>query len=437
MRCVSWIAFATLLFACLPLRETGEESRNDGQDLSYAHRLARRMNVLPFDYSDPSLWACWGEPGDACTHTYHFADVGTGGVVTPLVLHPAADTKVDCFFIYPTLDFNIFQGSNHENMASVELPRRVVETMVGPFSEVCRVFAPYYRQGTFGAYMTNVREGADRFRRAFLDVAAAFEWYLEHWNAGRAIVILGHSQGAQMASYLLHAYFDGDVPVTKIAGSQRSRQLRERLIVGLPIGFSVFAPRGKRVGGSFSDLPLCESLQETGCIIHYRSYPEGFQFEEAWGRGADDELAAEGFLYRAADRLQDELACVNPAMGSPVPPDWVRDADGFPILPAEVRTIEGAYFVGVTAILKVGPRTEPANQAYRRRYTATCRYDARMGGNYLAIGLLAAPGEDRADPLALAGSLAQSGFGLHIYDFNLAQRDLIEQVRRRVAWFAP
>ena len=41
------------------------------------------------------------------------------------------------------------------------------------------------------------------------DVKAAFQYYLEHYNNGRPIIIASHSQGTTHAKRLLKEFFDG------------------------------------------------------------------------------------------------------------------------------------------------------------------------------------------------------------------------------------
>jgi hypothetical protein len=269
------------------------------------------------------------------------ARIVTDGTQSVHTVEPDPDPPADCFFVYPTMDWQPFFASNHTDFENLWLPTLDVETQAGPFSSVCRVFAPYYRQGTIGAYATPPENGVFYFRRAFVDVAAAFEYYLRTWNHGRPLIIFGHSQGAMHATFLLHAYFDGEAQVTDIEGSTSAAMLRERLVAGIPAGGLVFVEKGKRAGGSLQDVPLCAHPEETGCIITYRSYPEGFTFETGLVRGAADILNAEGFTFTTFDANKHVAACVNPAMGAAVPVTEVTDGDGAAIAAGPVRLLEG------------------------------------------------------------------------------------------------
>ncbi|MBI2889927.1 MAG: DUF3089 domain-containing protein [Nitrospirae bacterium] len=266
-----WVSIGIALF----LLSCGEDGGAGSAGASVAERLQEASTLPPVDYLNLDLWGCHpGKASDECTRPYRIERIEADGSAreeVPLRDDPA---RLDCFFTYPTVDWSPKAG-NHEDLTDVLIPALTIRALAGRFSEVCRVFAPFYRQGTLGSYMIPPEEGAAIFRAAFADVAAAFETYLREWNNGRPIVVIGHSQGAQMASYLLHRYFDGSKEVTRVPGRRRSDELRAALVLALPIGFNTYVLPGERVGGSFSDLPLCTDAPERGCVLHYRSHADG------------------------------------------------------------------------------------------------------------------------------------------------------------------
>ncbi len=403
--------------------------------MTYAEKLAARIGFETLDYDDEAHWACRGVPGDVCTRGYPMARVDTDGTEVPRTVELHANPPVDCFFIYPTMDWQPFFAANHSDFEELDLVKGDIDTQAGPFSAACRVFAPFYRQGNIGAYATDPENGVFYFRRAFADVAAAFEHYLRHWNAGRPVVIFGHSQGSMHATFLLHAYFDGNRVVTDIPGSASTAELRDRLVAAMPIGGLFFVEQGKRAGGSLQDIPLCAAHEETGCVITYRSYPEGFTHATPLVRGAAELLNEEGFSFAAFEPDRHAYACVNPAVGPAVPVDRVTDGRGMAVPPGDVRLLEGTWLVGLFGEIQFGVDGKPAPRDFPRRYTAACREDDLAGG-YLAVGLHAPPGGDpRGDPMDIDGVVAHAALGLHLWDINLAQGDLVDQVRvKSAAW---
>ena len=69
-----------------------------------------------------------------------------------------------------------------------------VQYNLSAFSENCRCYAPYYRQGTllaYGAWNTQA------FEVAFEDCWDAFVQYIDNYNENRPFFLAGHSQGSE------------------------------------------------------------------------------------------------------------------------------------------------------------------------------------------------------------------------------------------------
>ncbi len=397
---------------------------------STAASLAAELAIVPTDYAKPAHWVCTGASGDLCDEPDGMAVVTTDGTLLRRAWTAVADPGVDCFYVYPTVDWSGGAG-NQLDLAIDTLPRAVIRGQAAPFGEVCRVFAPLYRQARLGTYLEGKSpEALAAFRLAFVDVAAAFEYYMVHWNEGRPLVLIGHSQGAQMIGYLLHRWFDGDRPLIGLSGIDGTAVLRQRLVAALPIGFNVFVPRGEMVGGSFASLPLCSEPEQQGCVIHYRSYPEGYaRSVGAGGAAGDRALAAEGWLHDVFDPDVHELACVNPARSTLQAGETALvPADESPVEDtAATRVIAESWFWGPIQNLQTGWATTPRDQVFPRRYTATCR------DSHLAIGLVTGPTEDaRGDPAGTGAVVADNALGLHVADFPLMLGDLVADIQTRI-----
>lgn len=133
------------------------------------------------DYTDPSLWACFGsEEGMAA----------------------------DVFFIAPT---NVMGSAEHLNadLSSKEEIAQIqysIGMQTGIYNTSARFFAPYYRQMTMAGYELPEQEREPYLATAEGDVLAAFSYYMEHENGGRPVIIAGFSQGADLGLRLLKAY---------------------------------------------------------------------------------------------------------------------------------------------------------------------------------------------------------------------------------------
>src|SRR5262249_10308891 len=137
----------------------------------------------------------------------------------------------------------------------------VVKAQFARFASQCRLFAPMYRQVTLTALralLAGTPVQADR-ALAYNDVLDAWNYYLEHDNKGRGVVLIGHSQGSMVLTQLIRNEIDG-------------KPVQSRIISALLLGTSLPVPKGKDVGGAFQHMPLCHSAAQTGCVITYASF---------------------------------------------------------------------------------------------------------------------------------------------------------------------
>ncbi len=314
------------------------------------------------------MWLCRPDlPTDACRGDLTTTELLPDGGRVVHAHAPAKDAPVDCFYIYPTVDLSALPG-NHVDFSDLASQRKAAAAQIARFSEVCNVYAPLYRQATISTYLAGKATQDRFFEVAYSDIAAAFHAYLVHFDRGRPIVIVGHSQGSQMAARLLHDTFD------------QSDVLRPRLLVAMPIGFTAEVP------GTFDHLAPCTRPDETACFVAYMSIREG---DTPGGFGPE---LAPG--HRAA--------CVDPATGP-----TLRES----VFPSNGRA--ATPYVSV-----------------RDFYRAHC--SARADGrDRLEIAEARVPGDRRPSIVDLGKSLG--GLGMHIYDVQLAQGDLIELIRIKLA----
>src|SRR5690606_11858892 len=147
----------------------------------------------------------------------------------------------------------------------------------------CKVYAPMYRQITVPALrarMTGQPMEMDATMN-YRDVLAAWNHYLEHENDGRGVVLVGHSQGAGLLSRLIASEIDG-------------KPVQDRLVSAILSGTSVQVPKGEVVGGSFKEIPLCETADQTGCVITFSTYRDRIPPESGamFGRNVGNNVAA-------------------------------------------------------------------------------------------------------------------------------------------------
>jgi hypothetical protein len=148
--------------------------------------------------------------------------------------------EIDCFYVYPTVSGQPTLNANRRIEAE---QRAVARQQASRFSQVCRPFAPVYRQLTLAAIQRPEGIPPDAAARAFLDVRAAWREYLRRHNRGRGVVLVGHSQGTYMLRALIRREID------------RRPEVRRRLVSALLTGGNVLVRKGRPAGGDFTGVP--------------------------------------------------------------------------------------------------------------------------------------------------------------------------------------
>ncbi|RYY22592.1 MAG: DUF3089 domain-containing protein [Sphingomonadales bacterium] len=213
---------------------------------------------------------------------------------TPEGYEPADKPKAAVFFIHPTsfLDRNAWNAplDNAEANGRAEL---FLRGQASAFNSVGEVWAPRYRQATFGAFLTSAAKAQQALDFAYRDVAAAFDEFLK--QAGdRPIILAGHSQGSLHLSRLL---------VDRVAGTPLAKRIVAAYVVGWPVSITADLPR--------MGLPACAAADETGCILSWQSF----------GEPADPSLILDTFDasngFTGLPRANTAMVCTNPVTGKP------------------------------------------------------------------------------------------------------------------------
>jgi pimeloyl-ACP methyl ester carboxylesterase len=276
----------------------------------------------------------------------------------------------------------------HEEMAAAAV-------QFARFASVCKPYAPLYRQATVGSIpaVMGGRDPAPIFRMAYGDVAAAFHYYLDHYNHGRPFVLIGHSQGTIHATMLIQREIEG-------------RPIAARMVSAILLGFNVEVPEGRDVGGTFQHTPLCTRVGQTGCVITYESFRA-----EAPPTGPG--------LFAYAGREGFTVGCTNPAaLGSdaaaPLDSYWIATPAGSPGITWSSTGAPPAAFLHTQGLV-----------------SGQCMHNGRIG--YFAIHVNADPHDARTDNIP--GDVPLPGWGIHLIDVNEAQGDLIRAVAAQSAAF--
>jgi hypothetical protein len=198
------------------------------------------------DYSQASMWIA--RPDIA----------GNPALWTPQGFAATRAPQVSVFFVHPT-SFLERSGWNAP-VTDPESQRRAalfVRSQASAFNGVGAIWAPKYRQATFGAFLTTGADARRALDFAYRDVLAAYEEFLRQAPAGRPILLAAHSQGSLHLMRLLQE---------RIRGAPEAERIVAVYLIGWPVSVTADLPA--------LPLPPCESPAQAHCLISWQSFSE-------------------------------------------------------------------------------------------------------------------------------------------------------------------
>lgn len=347
------------------------------------------------DYSEASNWLCRADDSDlgACDVDLTTTVVHSNGRLIREDFVKADNPPIDCFYVYPTVSLDT--TPNSDLVAGPE-EYNVITQQFARFASRCRTFAPMYRQFTLTA-LRGGAAGADR-QMGYRDVLAAWNYYLDNYNEGRGVVLVGHSQGSGVLTSLIAREIDG-------------KPIQEQIISAMLLGTTVQVPENKVVGGTFQHMPLCTSAYENQCIIVYATFRDSVPPSEAgiFGRNGSDTVAACVNPALLATGNTDAHAYLNAGEGRTGTPMWTR-----------AKPVLDTPFASVPGLLT----TECVNNGSH---------------HYLQLTVNADGADPRTDNIGgdilTAEGTADAGWGLHLIDANVGMGDLLTLVDRQAVHY--
>ena len=186
--------------------------------LASVARPARAADDDP--YAWPKSWLCRPGASDVCAAPVVATIVQSDGSrANRFKQDPSA--PIDCFYVYPTVSED---PAGNSGMTSGPGEQWAVAQQFAAFASVCRPFAPIYRQVTIAGVEAVLRHEPlpVDFKLPYEDVRAAWRHYLANDNGGRGVVLIGHSQGAQILARLIVHEIEGEPEQRLLAGASSS-----------------------------------------------------------------------------------------------------------------------------------------------------------------------------------------------------------------------
>lgn len=234
------------------------------------------------DYTQASSWVA--RPGMASDP----ADWLPGGVTA------ATPDKAAIFYIHPTtyLERDRWNAPLQAGGDTAFRTNLFVQSQASAFNGAGQIWAPYYRQAAYGAFLLDTADAEKALDFAYQDVAAAFDEFVREAGA-RPIILAAHSQGALHLERLLRE---------KVAGKPIAKRVVAAYVVGWPIDVTSDLPA--------LGLPACASPDQTGCILSWLTFGEPANADLIM----DEWAKTKGSNGRP--RRKKDVLCVNPITGT-------------------------------------------------------------------------------------------------------------------------
>jgi hypothetical protein len=192
-------------------------------------------------------------------------------VLFPYLQDTTNQSKADVFYVYPTLFLDKKDERWNIPIDDSAFRKKILDNAIrfqaSAWVECGRMFVPYYRQAHIRSYRNLENGGREALLFAYSDIKAAFQYYLDHFNNGKPIILAGHSQGSTHLTLLLKDFFDG-------------KDLQNQLVAAYLPGIGL-----KK--NEFGTIPLMTSPNQIGGFISWNTFKRKVNKEkfEMWYKG--------------------------------------------------------------------------------------------------------------------------------------------------------
>ncbi|MBQ0066437.1 MAG: DUF3089 domain-containing protein [Firmicutes bacterium] len=164
------------------------------------------------------------------------------------------DKDVDVFFIAPTTTKDPAMNMNVKDPEARKKFLGATMMEKGIYDDKTNFYAPYYEQMTMEAYNLDEKGREQYFEKAYADVDAAFNYYMEHYNNGKPIVLAGFSQGGEILKMLLIHH----------------PEIQDKLVAAYVIGWNITDEDLAK----YPQLKMAQGEKDTGVIVSFCSENE-------------------------------------------------------------------------------------------------------------------------------------------------------------------
>lgn len=215
------------------------------------------MAQVTTDYTDRKNWAC--------IQSEMRSDIAEFITNTP-------SDSIDVFYVYPTLFLDTKDKRWNMDVQDSTFREKVltqaVKFQASAWANVGKLYVPFYQQAHIRSYYKLENGGKEALLLAYSDIKAAFQYYLDHYNQGKGIILAGHSQGGTHISLLLEDFFD-------------DKPLKQQLVAAYMPGIGVDKEK-------YDSIKLMTSPTEIGGFVTWNTFKRKVdQSKYHWYKGKE------------------------------------------------------------------------------------------------------------------------------------------------------
>ncbi len=241
-------------------------------------------------YQDPAMW--FSRPGIGTDDPARWQPATRGEERAT----PSTDEETPAFatfFVHPTsyLDRNNWNAPL-DDAESQRIAKIYIRGMASAFNQADEIWAPRYRQATFGAFLSDSEDAQKALDAAYADVKQAYEFFIATVDKDTPVVLAGHSQGSLHLLRLLRE---------EVSGSEIADRVAAIYVIGWPVSVEHDLPS--------LGFPACATANQAGCIMSWSSFAEP----------ADPSAVLDSYRestgFDGTKRGDSEILCTNPLTG--------------------------------------------------------------------------------------------------------------------------
>lgn len=359
--------------------------------------------IVPTDYSLPANWAAGKmKITNDVAFTPNFTIVGpdTSSQTLVSVMQDTA-SDYDLFCVYPTLllDNDSVAATYPINIESKLAADLILNWEMSSFSQFGTVYAPYYRQGNLATFYPTTSFAAQTsvLDTAVTDLMAAFDYYMQNYNHGKKVILVGHSQGAITLGMILRRWETDPV--------RRSYFNSIFLSVLMGTESGPFISVDSFTGGWWQHTPLCQNATDTACIMTWGTHEYGSPLLSITTLiPFNPNLVADSFMYENLDTGKHKV------FGDPLGFTSEQRQIRFSVYPTSLfSSVTGTNYGVNTGFI-----------GYTDMYYGSISNPDALNYGFMVERIPGIPGDERLDPLSYS-----SISDYHVYDAYVGIGDVL------------